>query len=158
MWLVLLALPPFVLRPEPPSTAAVYKQDARRWHTPISSPPARQPAKRSVALNAFNGKAGLPVPAFQPQSLYPSPTSPVARIPRDPCSSAPLLLPVLLNDASKLLVEQQPRLRSAAKLVIKAKRERVRMRSFVSHAFFPVWRTTIPQLHSSSTPATAFLQ
>ena len=86
---VSVGLPPSVAHPEPPSTLAVWKRDVRRYHTPLSSPPACQPIKRSVALNALNalindGKAGPPVPAFQLQSLYPSPTRQATGIPRDP--------------------------------------------------------------------------
>ena len=85
VWLFLLALPPSAARPEPPSTLAVWKRNARRDHTPLSSPPACQPIKRSVSLidQSRSMTTATPIPAFQPQSLYPSPTSQATRFPRD---------------------------------------------------------------------------
>ena len=118
----LLAIPLSVTRPEPLSTAAVRKRGGRRWYTPLSSPPARQPIKRSFAFK-IDGKAGLPVPAFQPQSLYPSPTSQATRIPAIPsylCYSASLSLPHAPHrQRLKTAHRAAARLGSAAKLVIK---------------------------------------
>ena len=98
---VVLALPPSVARPESPSKVAVWKRDARRWDTPLSSPPARQGQTFSQRWQGLSM-----VPAFQPQSLshsYPSPANQMANIPRNPldlCSALPCSPPTTPQNRS----------------------------------------------------------